>query len=353
MRGRDIVVIGASAGGVDALRTLVGALPAGFPASVFIVMHLSPHAPSQLAEVLARAGRLPVAAVDRPVQFRPGQVYVAPPNRHLVLSSTQVRVRQGPRENWHRPSVDVLFRTAAEAHGPRVIGIVLTGFLDDGSAGLAAIQREGGLAIVQDPDDALFPDMPRNALESVKADHCLPLADIPRTLLQRVRQVPARRAENRASKEVAIESAIATSTMDSRDAIEKIGKASGFTCPECAGPVWELKNGEPLNFRCQVGHAFSTASMLTSQDDLVERSLWIALGALEQREALWRRISERLDRPQLRRLAGFYEGKEREARRDIDGLRKLLNRLGRPRHRRAPKRSSPRPRRGERMAAEA
>ena len=243
MRGHDIVVVGTSAGGVEALRVLLRGLPADLPAAIFVVMHLAPHAPSYLAEVLLKAGRLPAAVVDQPVRFRPGRVYVAPPDHHLILNRTHVRISRGPRENWHRPSVDVLFRSAAQSLGPRVVGIVLTGFLDDGSAGLAAIQNEGGVTIVQDPDDAPFPDMPLNALENVKVDYCLPLSEIPGTVVRLSELAPGHRNGSSASREAAIENAFAeNAVMNGRKALDKIGRPSTFTCPECQGPLWELRD---------------------------------------------------------------------------------------------------------------
>jgi two-component system chemotaxis response regulator CheB len=184
MPGHDIVVIGTSAGGVSALQEIIRALPRDFPAAIFVVIHLTPHVPSFLPEVLAEAGRLPVTAVLGSEKFKPGHVYVAPPDHHLILTPTEAQINRGPRENWHRPSIDVLFRSAAKSLGPRVVGVVLTGFLDDGSAGLAAIRGEGGITIVQDPDDALHPDMPRNALEAVKVDYCVPLSRIAPTLIK-------------------------------------------------------------------------------------------------------------------------------------------------------------------------
>lgn len=329
MRGHDIVVVGTSAGGVAALQQIFSGLPRDFPAAIFVVMHLTPHLPSFLSQVVVKAGQLPATAVDRTMKFRPGRIYVAPPDHHLILTRTEVRINRGPRENWHRPSIDVLFRSAANALGPRVVGVVLTGFLDDGSAGMSAIRGEGGITIVQDPADAMFPDMPLNALQAVKVDHCVPLSQIAPTLIKVV-EAPrgGARPGEVVSEEVAIETAIAKVSMNGREALEKIGKPSTFTCPECQGPLWELRNGELLRFRCQVGHAYSAESMLTAQQDVVERALWVALGAIQSRVALWERISEGMQSPHLRELAGFYRSKKEEAERDLEALRVILTRDG-------------------------
>jgi two-component system, chemotaxis family, protein-glutamate methylesterase/glutaminase len=295
-----------------------------------VVLHITPHSPSFLPEILRKSGRLPAIRVDRPMSFKHGEIYVPTPDHHLLLAAGGVRPMRGPRENWHRPSIDVLFRSAANAYGPRVVGVILTGFLDDGSAGLAAIKRKGGIAIVQDPHDAVFPDMPTNAIEAVKVDHCVPLAEMSETILAAIGTPPGPEPAPEVAEEVAIENNIAKQCMNGREALEKIGTPSTFTCPECQGPLWELRDGELLRFRCQVGHAFSSDSMATAQQDVVERALWVALGAIQSRIALWRRIAERMKGPHLRKLAAYYLSKEQDAQRDLDELKALLTRNGDP-----------------------
>src|SRR3954463_12102894 len=176
MPKRDIVVVGTSAGGVEALQQLVEQLPADYPGTVFMVLPTGPT--SILPEILGRAGKLRVAAAEHNVRYEPNRIYVAPPNRHLLINDGVMQLNPGPRENSSRPSIDPLFRSAARTHRSRVAGVILTGALDDGAAGLFAVKARGGLAIVQDPAEAAAPEMPLNAMRNMKVDHCLPLAEI-------------------------------------------------------------------------------------------------------------------------------------------------------------------------------
>jgi two-component system, chemotaxis family, protein-glutamate methylesterase/glutaminase len=182
--GHDIVVVGASAGGVEALIQVVAGLPFEFPAAVFVVLHIPPDAPSALAFILQRNGRLPVAVAEDAERIKRGHIYVARPNRHLIVHRGHMRVDAGPRENSARPSIDVLFRSAARAYGRRVVGVVLSGTLHDGALGLAAVKLRGGVAVVQDPDEAPFRGMPESALKSASVDFCLAAAHIPAQLIE-------------------------------------------------------------------------------------------------------------------------------------------------------------------------
>src|ERR1041384_7292509 len=184
MATRDIIVIGASAGGVQALSKLVAAFPPDLPAAVFIVLHIPSHAPSFLPDILARDARIPVAHATDREEIREGKVYVAPPDQHLLIEDRHVKLVHGPKENLHRPSIDALFRSAARWAGPRVIGVVLTGARDDGTVGMRAIKQCGGIAVIQDPEDALYPGMPRSALENAQIDFVLPIAEIPPLLVR-------------------------------------------------------------------------------------------------------------------------------------------------------------------------
>lgn len=297
MSGRDVVVIGASAGGVQSLCELVRNLPGDFPGSVFVVLHLPVHAVSMLPSILNRCGKLPAShPVDNePIQA--GKVYVAPTNRHLIVQDGRVRAIVGPKENGHRPAVDVLFRSAAQAHGNRVIGVVLSGLLDDGTAGLAAIKRAGGIAIVQDPSEAIYPQMPQSAIAHVEVDRVLPLAEIASDVVKLSQESVADQRANpmtedrQAQPEV---DAFEEATLHNRPVP---GEPSNFTCPECGGTLWELQQENLLRFRCRVGHAFSPESLEAEQAESLEAALWTALRALEESASLSRRLMNRaLDR---------------------------------------------------------
>jgi two-component system, chemotaxis family, protein-glutamate methylesterase/glutaminase len=280
MPGHDIIAIGASSGGVEALVELSAALPAALPAAVFVVLHMSPDATSALPQILARHCALPVVGATDGAPIRRGQVYVAVPDHHLIVDRGVVRVVRGPRENRHRPAVDVLFRSAARAYGSRAIGVVLTGALDDGTAGLLAIKQCGGLAIVQDPAEALFSGMPGSALKYVEVDYCVPLAQIG-PLLGRLTAEPALvEGEHPVSREMEYEYGLASQDSAALENGAQPGKLSALTCPECRGPLWEIQDGELVRFRCRSGHAFSADSMIEGQDVALEDALWYAYNIL-------------------------------------------------------------------------
>lgn len=286
MFGHDIIVIGASAGGVDALPRLIGNLPADLPSSVFVVLHIPAQGRDLMPEIIRRAATLSVAHGVDGERVRNGHVYVAPPDHHLQVDGTRVRLSRGPRENFHRPAIDALFRTAADSYGSRVVGVVLTGNLDDGTAGLHAVKSRGGIAIVQDPKDALVPAMPQSALRNVKVNHCVPLAEIGPLLvrLATTRDIPKRKTGVSRMKKRA---------MSPKEMEKEFGLPTSFVCPECNGPLWETKAGPSLQFRCHVGHAYSPVSLLADHADGLERALWSAVRTFDERASLLRRLGER------------------------------------------------------------
>jgi two-component system chemotaxis response regulator CheB len=271
---RNIIVIGCSVGGVEALQKLVAGLPKSLPAAVFVVLHLAPQGTSVLPQILSRIGTLPAVHPRDNDAIRPGHIYIAPPDKHLMIEDGRVRVTHGPKENRHRPAVDPLFRSAARWHGQRVIGVVLTGSLDDGTAGLLTIKRRGGIAIVQDPQDALAPGMPLSALEIVRVDYVANIEEIP-ALLKKLVGVDV--MENGKGKSSRLKKETEIAELDNMHAIEdenRPGNPSQFACPECGGVLWELDGEGMLRFRCRVGHAYTADSLSVEQAEAVEGALW-------------------------------------------------------------------------------
>lgn len=275
------------------MRELARGLPPDLPAAVFVVLHVSPAGPSIMPRILSHSGPLRARHAINGEAIEHGRIYVAPPDNHLLVERDRVRVVRGPRENRARPAADPLFRSAAHAYGTRVVGVVLSGTLDDGTAGLAAIKRRGGVAVAQDLEDALYPGMPRSAMENVALDHCLPVAGIA-PLLARLASVPAKDDAVYPVPEILkVETNISRLEESEMEDVEKIGELSAFTCPDCKGALWELRDGDLLRFRCHVGHAFSAETLMAVQSEDLENALWAALRSLEENAALSRRMAAR------------------------------------------------------------
>jgi two-component system chemotaxis response regulator CheB len=319
MPHHDVVVIGASSGGVNALMTLLSGLPDDLPAAIFIVLHVRPDLPSQLPAILNRVGTLPVAHAVDGEPIRRGRVYVAPPGLQTYLHRGRIAVRRGPQENLHRPAIDPLFRTAAHHYKSRVIGIVLTGALDDGAAGLSAIRAAGGVAVVQDPDDADMADMPANALAVAGANHVVPLATMPSLL----RQLVGEEGGDRMAREVPLETAEEADGKDFRRS-EEMGIASNLTCPDCQGTLWQIRDAGETRYRCRVGHAYSETSLDSAQIDSVERALWSALRALEERTALLRKLAEGARVRGHAAVAEMFQERSRIVEADVDAIHQLI-----------------------------
>ncbi len=309
---RDVIVVGASWGGVDALRRLVSTLPPDLPAAMFVVLHVAPDATSLMPALLTRAGPLPAHhAIDGEAIHR-GTIFVAPPDRHLLVERGRVRVWSGPRENRFRPAIDSLFRSAALAYGPRVAGGVLTGAQDDGTAGLAHVKAHGGATLVQDPAEAFCADMPRSALTHVHVDFCLPLVALSATLAT-LATAPIAARPQKASHEGAI-----MVDPDKEDGFE----VSQFTCPDCHGTLW-VRDGNVVEFQCRIGHRYSSESMMSALGDAVERAQWAAVRALEERAELYRRLAARLKSSDSARAR--FEGTAQDSDRQARLLRDLLS----------------------------
>ncbi len=285
-----MVVVGASAGGVAAARRLVAGLPADLPAAVFVVVHRGAERPNLLPEILDAAGPLPAKAAEEGEPFAPGRVYLAPSDHHLIVGRDHVHVRRGPRENRVRPAIDVLFRSAAVNCSSRVVGLLLTGLLDDGTSGLIAIRGCNGLALVQDPGEALFPDMPRSAIEKGAADHVVPLDRMPGLISTLARG--ARPPTVEAPRALKMEALIAAQELHVDPDRHPLGTPSPLTCPDCHGVMREIREGAVVRYRCHTGHAFSVEALQDAQGEEWERALYRGLRIQEEQLALVRHLAE-------------------------------------------------------------
>lgn len=329
MANRDLVVIGASAGGTEATKQLLHSLPATLDAAVLIVIHTSNHVGSMLPQVLQRASRLPVVQPTDWTRIEKGTVYIAPADRHMIVEGDLLRIIQGPRENLHRPAIDPLFRSAASSYGRRVIGIILSGSLDDGTAGLMLVRARGGQAIVQDPDDAMFSPMPQNALKQVPDAVVLALEEIPDEVARMSREeipdeAPAKQPQD---SQPVKETKIAEFDMQEIENENRPGHPSAFACPDCGGVLWEIEGNGFLRFRCRVGHAFTARHLGAEQRHAIETALWSALRALEESASLYRRMAERANHSSYDRTAEQFEERAGNTTTNARVLREFLIRV--------------------------
>ena len=291
MPNHDIIVMGASAGGLSAFNRIIKELPEHLNAAVFIVWHVSPFSTSILPEILNRAAKLKAKHHVDGESIEKGKIYVAPPDHHLLLELGRIRLTKGPKENRFRPAIDPLFRSAAYAYGSRVVGIVLSGALDDGTAGLWAIKDRGGIAVVQDPAEAEQRSMPASALANVQVDHCVPVSEIPPLLVGLTqRAVEERRIP--VSKDLEIETKIALGGDAADLDVQQLGEISEFTCPDCHGTLVKLTNDKLLRFRCHTGHSFGGASLVAELTDSVEETVWTAIRVVEERIRLLKHLAQ-------------------------------------------------------------
>jgi two-component system, chemotaxis family, protein-glutamate methylesterase/glutaminase len=312
--GRDLIVMGASAGGVEALLTLCGALPANLPAAVIMVLHGQRSRPSILPSLLNHRGPLPAAHPHDKEPIRPGRIYVAPPDYHLLVEQGSLHLARTATEHYTRPAIDPTFRTAASTYGPRVMGVVLTGTMEDGAMGLRTIKRCGGLAIVQNPEDALYPQMPQHAIDNVPVDYVLPLTEIA-PLLGRLAREPldqekvAMMADGEpleAKDEIERARQIVEREQEAQIKNERVGQPAIFTCPECGGTLWQADDAM-IQFRCHVGHVYGGGDLLDHQANATEGRLWEVLRYLVDQSILGRQLARKAEndgRPQSARLLG-------------------------------------------------
>ena len=331
---REIVAIGASAGGIQALTTLVRGLPLRFPAAVFVVVHIPPYAVSRLPEILSRASPLPAAHARQGEPIEPGRIYVAPPDRHLLVRQGRVELTRGPRENHSRPAIDPLFRSAARAYGPRVIGIVLSGALYDGSTGLMAIKARGGVAVVQDPEEAAFASMPRSALQAVTANHVLPVAAMGGVLSNLVGEAVDGNGDSPMVDEDERLERVISEDFSEQANDDRSEETSIFTCPDCGGVLWQGGEGADLRFRCHVGHAYGPELLLHQKSEELEAALWLSLRLLKEKATLTRQLATRSrtagNGPEARQMAGRIADQAELDERYVRAIEELLQAMPSP-----------------------
>jgi two-component system chemotaxis response regulator CheB len=328
MSGHDIIVIGASAGGVEALTQLAARLPTDLPAAIFVVIHFPPYERSWLPEILRRAGSMPVHEPRDGEPVHQGRIYIAPPNRQLLLKDGNIRLVYGPREHGFRPAIDPLFRSAA-AFGPRVVGVVLSGSLYDGAAGLAAIKQRGGTTIVQDPEEALFSGMPLSAIETHRVDYVLPLDAIAGQLELLARQPVAEGAvvmvdRSKNDKKHESESKIVQQDIDDFEAGLGSNGQTVLVCPDCGGVLWELTEGGVVQYRCHVGHAYSELSLDAQHSQILESALWTAVRTLEDRAALSARLAARAEQRGHAKSASRFREQAESAEQSAELIRQVI-----------------------------
>jgi two-component system chemotaxis response regulator CheB len=323
MSGRDIIVIGASAGGIQVLEELVAGLPEDLAAAVFVVVHTSPVGGTILPNILDRKSRLAARTADDGEPIRHGVIYLAPPDHHLLVKPGLVCCSSGPRENGFRPAIDPLFRTAARAYRSRVAAIVLSGGLDDGTAGVVTVKEFGGVAIAQDPAEAVFDSMPRSAIEHANVDHILRVAQMP-AMLTELALTPLSQGALNMARPAEVEPDVAEIGTAALKTHELNGAPSTFVCPECGGSLWEISEGSILRYRCHVGHGYTAETLLSEQNGHVEDALWTALRALEENAELRRRMAERVKKGRLHRIIEHYTRQAQTVEDKAGVLRRLL-----------------------------
>jgi two-component system chemotaxis response regulator CheB len=327
MHTRNIIVIGASAGGLEALQTLVSGLPENLEASIFVVWHMAPEVRGVLPSVLSRAGKLPAThAIDREL-IEPGHIYIAPPDRHMLLEEGRIRVTRGPKENRFRPAVDPLFRSAAFVYGAQVIGVVLSGALDDGTSGLWTIKLRGGIAVVQDPHDAAVSSMPENALREVEVDHKVPAAAMGDLLTSLSREpITEDEPELPAGEKERLEHDVRIALQEPglEHTLQGLGELSPYACPDCHGVMELFREDSRVRYRCHTGHAYSTDSLLLSLTERVEVSVWNAIRGLEETLLLLNQLGDYFAEENDPRVAARHFQKAKEAQTHLRILRQIV-----------------------------
>jgi two-component system, chemotaxis family, protein-glutamate methylesterase/glutaminase len=330
MPNRDIIVIGTSAGGVTALTDLAGTLPSDLNASLFIVQHTLPHSHSNLPYILNRSGPLLATHAIDGEPIEKNRIYVAIPDHHMILEQDHILVKKGPKENRFRPSIDALFRSAAHEYGPRVIGIILTGLLDDGTSGLWSIKHFGGTVVIQNPQDAEYPSMPKNVLEQVEVDHIVSMKDMGALLkwLTEEEVVHKQTITQQEAQRVRLETEIALQKNASGMVVLNLGKLTPFTCPECNGALTEIKEGNLIRFRCHTGHGFTAEALLAGITEKIEDNTWQTIKGLEEAVMLYEQMGHQLNTKGKKREAEDVFRKSRQSHQRAEWLRTFFLQKG-------------------------
>jgi two-component system chemotaxis response regulator CheB len=322
MDNRDLIVVGGSAGAVDVMRQVTRRLPADLPAAILVVIHRGLQGPSMLAQILDGEGPLPAITAEEGQALERGRIYVAPPDRHLLLAQDHLHLRRGPRENRARPAIDPLFRSAAVCCSTRVIAVLLSGMLNDGTSGLLAVRRCGGIAVVQDPRDAPYAEMPRSAVRHVAVDHVVAAAEMG-SLLARLAASP-RPPPVEAPEETRVETLIAAQELAVMPDKGRLGSLSPLTCPECNGSMQEMRDNGLIRYRCHTGHAFTLETLRTAQNEVWERTLYSAMRAQQEQAMLARRVAEEARARQEAGSATEFERRARDYEEGAEVIRQLL-----------------------------
>jgi two-component system chemotaxis response regulator CheB len=285
-----VITIGASAGGLDAVRELIRQIPKNINAAIFVVLHLSKAAvPEILVERIKKVSALPCSVAIHNQAIKPGHIYIAPPDAHLMIKRDSIIIGHGPAENRFRPSIDVMFRSAAASFGESAIGIVLTGFLNDGTAGMWAIKQSGGHCLVQDPNEAEYPDMPLSVVETMEADYCIPLKAMGNIIRKIAEKKPVKTIEPPAI--VRAESRLSEKAATDLEAVSELGEKTVYACPDCGGGLWNMNNGRVKHYRCHIGHSYSEKDLQLRQSETIEQTLWVALRMMEERKILLMKLA--------------------------------------------------------------
>jgi two-component system, chemotaxis family, protein-glutamate methylesterase/glutaminase len=327
MEKRNIIVIGASAGGFNAIKLLMKGLPSNLEASIFIVWHMASNVTGILPKVINNEKTITAVHPEDNEKIAVGRVYVAPPDHHMIIDGTHIRLTRGPKENRFRPAVDPLFRSAAYHYGPRVIGVILSGALDDGSAGLWAIKQFGGLAVVQDPNDAEVSSMPENAMRAVAVDYKVSVADMAALLEKLVKEEVVNAKEETTEFErlkIKTEIKIAMEDKGLENNIIDLGTLTPYTCPECHGVLAQFQEGERIRFRCHTGHALSSDTLLTSISERLEENIWSAIRSMHETVMLLNHMGDHFAELNQPKLAAVYFKKAKEAETRIELLRQAV-----------------------------